>query len=249
MTDLVSTAEIAQKLNVGPSAVSNWRTRGAFPKPLASLKCGPVWEWSTVQQWAEDTGRIEGINAEAIKLARKLLPNIREQVRREVDAMAYDVRHLVDTDTIGKPPARLNKDGSYRRGGLWDWFFALPRSERRHLAARYMRGHLAPDQYAEIVAERLGVRIQGAEDIERICGEWLHACRAMTTATTLRRGQGRTFGHLDTSYDVAELFGPEGAQYLARTIATDTLDSADQAEQFETYLANMNIDNGNEVQF
>ncbi len=50
--ELVGTHEIAARLEVGPSAVSNWIARGKLV-PLASLHCGPVFDWEVVESFAE----------------------------------------------------------------------------------------------------------------------------------------------------------------------------------------------------
>ena len=50
--ELVGTHEIAARLEVGPSAVSNWIARGKLV-PLASLHCGPVFDWEVVSKFAE----------------------------------------------------------------------------------------------------------------------------------------------------------------------------------------------------
>lgn len=51
--DLVSVAEIAQRLGRPVSTVQTWRRRyETFPGPLAALAAGPVWDWDDVEQWA-----------------------------------------------------------------------------------------------------------------------------------------------------------------------------------------------------
>lgn len=58
--DLVSTPEIAERLNVKPMTVHVWRQRDLnFPAPDWSLGVGPVWKWATVEKWATKTGRIQ----------------------------------------------------------------------------------------------------------------------------------------------------------------------------------------------
>jgi len=58
MTHLVSIAEIADRLDVPKDTVNKWRHRGLLPDPDYSLAVGPVWEWSTIERWAIDTGRV-----------------------------------------------------------------------------------------------------------------------------------------------------------------------------------------------
>lgn len=57
-TDLVSTAEIAERLGVKKNTVHQWRYRNLFPAPDWQLSIGPVWKWSTVKWWAIETERI-----------------------------------------------------------------------------------------------------------------------------------------------------------------------------------------------
>lgn len=56
--DLVGCSEIANKSGVSTAAVVNWANRYAdFPRPLASLGCGPIFLWSDVKKWLTATGR------------------------------------------------------------------------------------------------------------------------------------------------------------------------------------------------
>ena len=57
MNELVGIAEIANLFGVSRQAASNWRERHAdFPKPIALLKSGPVWELGYILEWAEARG-------------------------------------------------------------------------------------------------------------------------------------------------------------------------------------------------
>jgi hypothetical protein len=52
--DLVSVADIADRLGVGVSAVTNWRARHeSFPRPVGVIARGgtPVFLWPSVQRW------------------------------------------------------------------------------------------------------------------------------------------------------------------------------------------------------
>lgn len=59
--DLVGAHEIAQRLGVArPQVVHEWRRRHAdFPEPIATLKTALIWDWSEIETWADQTGRIE----------------------------------------------------------------------------------------------------------------------------------------------------------------------------------------------
>lgn len=49
---LVGLAEIAEATGRSNTGVSNWRTRNEdFPRPVAELKCGPIFWWPTVEVW------------------------------------------------------------------------------------------------------------------------------------------------------------------------------------------------------
>jgi hypothetical protein len=50
--ELMGIFEIAQLAGVSPQAVSNWVVRKAdFPKPLAALASGPIWNGQHVRSW------------------------------------------------------------------------------------------------------------------------------------------------------------------------------------------------------
>lgn len=61
--------EIARALDVDRATVRQWVHRELLPEPLAELDTGrqrsaigesagmPVWEWSTIAAWADETGR------------------------------------------------------------------------------------------------------------------------------------------------------------------------------------------------
>lgn len=49
---LVGVAEIAARANVTRQPIANWRSRWSdFPQPLTVLSCGPVYDWSEIEQW------------------------------------------------------------------------------------------------------------------------------------------------------------------------------------------------------
>lgn len=50
--DLLGVTEIAERAGVKLDTVQKWRQRHLdFPKPVAELAMGPVWEWSDVELW------------------------------------------------------------------------------------------------------------------------------------------------------------------------------------------------------
>ncbi len=62
--ELIGIAEIAELAQVGASAVSNWRTRSItdpFPKPLAKLRSGPVFDKAEVVAWLARNSKLESI--------------------------------------------------------------------------------------------------------------------------------------------------------------------------------------------
>ena len=60
VADLVGAAEIAERLGVKyRETVHSWRRRDpSFPKPVAQLQAGLVWDWKDVRKWAVKTGRL-----------------------------------------------------------------------------------------------------------------------------------------------------------------------------------------------
>lgn len=57
--DLVSLAEIANRLGVPPGTVYAWRKRNRLPEPDWTVsESTPVWRWQTIQRWAVGAGYI-----------------------------------------------------------------------------------------------------------------------------------------------------------------------------------------------
>lgn len=58
-SDLVGSAEIADRLGVVRETVLLWRRRPLdFPEPVAKLQQAMVWHWPDVEAWARATGRL-----------------------------------------------------------------------------------------------------------------------------------------------------------------------------------------------
>jgi hypothetical protein len=55
---MVDISEIACRLQVPKDTVNKWRYRELLPAVDYDLRVGPVWEWTTIRQWAEQTGRL-----------------------------------------------------------------------------------------------------------------------------------------------------------------------------------------------
>ena len=66
--ELVGVAEIARLFGVSSQAASSWRERHAdFPSPAASLKSGPVWQYSDILAWAHKRGMaVKGARTEPL---------------------------------------------------------------------------------------------------------------------------------------------------------------------------------------
>ena len=59
--ELMGLHEIAHLAGVSPQAVSNWVTRkDQFPKPLAQLASGPVWDGAAIRSWLAQESLIPG---------------------------------------------------------------------------------------------------------------------------------------------------------------------------------------------
>jgi predicted DNA-binding transcriptional regulator YafY len=61
MDDLVSAAEIADRLHVGKSTVvHDWRYRNlGFPEAVKMVGSVGIWDWREVEKWARATGRLK----------------------------------------------------------------------------------------------------------------------------------------------------------------------------------------------
>jgi len=59
-TELVIAVEIAKRLGMSPQRVNVLASGPGFPKPLGKLGRSSVWRWSSVERWAQETGRLAG---------------------------------------------------------------------------------------------------------------------------------------------------------------------------------------------
>ena len=56
--DPVDQPLIAARLSVTRETVQKWRTRNVLPLPDYPQLSTPVWDWETIQEWADTTGRL-----------------------------------------------------------------------------------------------------------------------------------------------------------------------------------------------
>ncbi len=56
--DPVGLQEIAARLHVQRVTVDSWRTKRLLPKPRWTVGGRPAWDWSEIERWAKETGRI-----------------------------------------------------------------------------------------------------------------------------------------------------------------------------------------------
>lgn len=78
--NIVSNIDIADRLGVAQSVVSNWQKRDVdFPKPIGMVGRRPVWDWERVAQWQFERGetaaekrekRITKLRAELARLEK-----------------------------------------------------------------------------------------------------------------------------------------------------------------------------------
>jgi len=59
--EIVGEKEIARMLAVKENTVHQWQSRGSLPRPDGFASGNPAWHWSSIQQWAEATGRIPSV--------------------------------------------------------------------------------------------------------------------------------------------------------------------------------------------
>jgi predicted DNA-binding transcriptional regulator AlpA len=58
--DPVGETEIAERLGRPRQTVSTWRQRNTgFPEPRWTVGGRPAWDWSDIEAWARETGRLE----------------------------------------------------------------------------------------------------------------------------------------------------------------------------------------------
>lgn len=59
--DIVGAHEIAQRQNLSFSnVVHTWRSRHEdFPKPIAEVKAGVLWDWNDIEAWLKATNRFK----------------------------------------------------------------------------------------------------------------------------------------------------------------------------------------------
>lgn len=56
----VGLPEIADRLGVKRQTADVWRHRGVLPEAEWTVGGRPAWNWSTIETWARETGRIAG---------------------------------------------------------------------------------------------------------------------------------------------------------------------------------------------
>jgi len=56
--DIVGLNEIADRLGVQKNTPDTWRGRGLLPEPAVVVSGTPLWEWSTILDWARRTRRV-----------------------------------------------------------------------------------------------------------------------------------------------------------------------------------------------
>jgi predicted DNA-binding transcriptional regulator AlpA len=62
-TELVIAVDIAKRLGISPQRVNVLANGPGFPKPLGKLGRSSVWRWSSVERWAQETGRLPASGA------------------------------------------------------------------------------------------------------------------------------------------------------------------------------------------
>jgi predicted DNA-binding transcriptional regulator AlpA len=57
--DPVGEREIADRLGVQPMTVNRWMARDLLPPVRWTVSSRPAWDWSDIEAWAIETGRLE----------------------------------------------------------------------------------------------------------------------------------------------------------------------------------------------
>ena len=50
---LAGVAELAELLQITPSSLADRRRNATFPKPIAQLRCGPIWDLDDIEDYLE----------------------------------------------------------------------------------------------------------------------------------------------------------------------------------------------------
>jgi predicted DNA-binding transcriptional regulator AlpA len=64
-TELVIATDIAKRLGISAQRVYVLAAGPGFPKPIGTLGRSAVWRWSSIEQWARETGRLPAADAAA----------------------------------------------------------------------------------------------------------------------------------------------------------------------------------------
>jgi predicted DNA-binding transcriptional regulator AlpA len=64
-TELVIATDIAKRLGISAQRVYVLAAGHGFPKPIGTLGRSAVWRWSSVAQWARETGRLPVVDTAA----------------------------------------------------------------------------------------------------------------------------------------------------------------------------------------
>jgi hypothetical protein len=54
---LVDPTDLAVVFDISRASVHQWSVRGVVPEPWRVFGRTPVWRYTTIEQWAKDTGR------------------------------------------------------------------------------------------------------------------------------------------------------------------------------------------------
>lgn len=215
--DVVGPREIAGRLHVKVSAVSNWQHRSGvkppFPRPVAEVSGVPLFTWGAVENWAARTGRLLEVRSGEVTEqdmadAAEQLESARHTVREEVSALARQTAEL--RENAIRAPRRAE-----RGAGEYDWLETAPRRARRFLVSDVHA--LTPDVYFDTIAHLLPADATFADAM----AAWLTAWDLLTSANALAHGQAPDYVPDGLSFDAAALYGPGALVYLAGVLADE----------------------------
>jgi hypothetical protein len=120
--DIVGEAEIAARLGVKPNTVHQWAIRGLLPESEGTVSGRAAWRWSTIQAWADRTGRTSQLGERILEVLRSGGPGTTSEVTARLAARGWV--HRSATVQVWRVLNDLYRDGKIGVGLTNRWFLA-----------------------------------------------------------------------------------------------------------------------------